>query len=55
MPAHRCRESPRRTARPMEDQLGVHQEERRPKRIEQAYRILIDDKEANPEKKRSRG
>jgi hypothetical protein len=26
-----------------------------PKRIEQAYRILIDGKEANPEKKRSRG
>ena len=23
-----------------------------PKRIEQAYRILIDDKEANPEKRR---
>ena len=26
-----------------------------PKRIEQAYRSLIDDKEANPEKRRSRG
>ena len=26
-----------------------------PKRIEQAYRILIDAKEANPEKRRSRG
>lgn len=26
-----------------------------PKRIEQAYRILIEGKEANPEKRRSRG
>ena len=26
-----------------------------PKRIEQAYRILIDGKEANPEKKRRSG
>ena len=26
-----------------------------PKRLEQAYRILIDAKEANPKKRRSRG
>jgi hypothetical protein len=26
-----------------------------PKRIERAYRILIDGKEANPQKRRSRG